>query len=290
MSNAAALPIVLLPVGTDDDALDACLAALDANCPAGTRVWLADNIHAGPRGLELIQRWLGNTRLQAHFSRRQQRIGEAAHLAEMLAACADEDVIVLAPDTVPAPGWLEHLAACLRADASIGSATAWCNAGETAAWPHCGMLNPVPDSLADLARAAAALPHVHPELPNAVAHAVILRGKARAKAGALDGSSFSSWYAALVDYSLRLSGLGWRNALCPNAFVARAAEAGPADGDNDVLAIRWPGWHKRLADFLMHDPLQATRQALSEGVLQAARDASQQELFAHLSPPAQAKS
>jgi hypothetical protein len=33
----AALPIVLLPVGVDDDALDACLASLDAATPAATR-------------------------------------------------------------------------------------------------------------------------------------------------------------------------------------------------------------------------------------------------------------
>ncbi|MFZ2753832.1 MAG: glycosyltransferase, partial [Lysobacteraceae bacterium] len=32
------LPVVLVPVGVDDDALDACLAALDAGTPPGTRV------------------------------------------------------------------------------------------------------------------------------------------------------------------------------------------------------------------------------------------------------------
>ncbi|HET6397247.1 MAG TPA: glycosyltransferase, partial [Pseudoxanthomonas sp.] len=36
------LPIVLLPLGADEDALDACLAALDAATPAGTPIWLAD--------------------------------------------------------------------------------------------------------------------------------------------------------------------------------------------------------------------------------------------------------
>ncbi|MEE7565369.1 glycosyltransferase, partial [Xanthomonas sp. Kuri4-3] len=38
----AALPVVLLPVGVDDEALDACLAALETATPAGTQVWLAD--------------------------------------------------------------------------------------------------------------------------------------------------------------------------------------------------------------------------------------------------------
>ena len=45
-------PIVVLPVGHDDDALDACLAALDAGTPAGARIWLADDARIGPRGAE----------------------------------------------------------------------------------------------------------------------------------------------------------------------------------------------------------------------------------------------
>ena len=89
------------------------------------------------------------------------------------------------------------------------------------------------------------MPPLHPELPAAVAHAVALRGNARRRAGGLDAASYGSWYAALVDLSLRLSGLGWRNALCETAFVARGGEGVPSDGDMDALAARWPGWHAR---------------------------------------------
>ena len=74
------LPIVVLPVGTDDDALDACLAALEAATPAGTRVWLADDAQAGPRGYAIIEHWLGRTALKADYTRRQRSIGEVAHL------------------------------------------------------------------------------------------------------------------------------------------------------------------------------------------------------------------
>ena len=59
----AGLPIVLVPVGVDEDALDACLAALDAGTPAGTRVWLADDAQAGPRGTAIIEGWLRTTAL-----------------------------------------------------------------------------------------------------------------------------------------------------------------------------------------------------------------------------------
>nr|MDQ2703362.1 glycosyltransferase [Pseudomonadota bacterium] len=92
---------------------------------------------------------------------------------------------------------------------------------------------------------------------------VLLRGSARKRTGGLDGASYGSWYAALVDLSLRLAGMGWRNVLCDTAFVARGGEGMPADGDLDVLAARWPAWHPRLAEFLMQDPVAALREELS---------------------------
>lgn len=273
------VPVVLLPVGVDDDALDACLAALDANTPVGTHVWLADDAQAGPRGYAIIERWVARTRMQADYTRRPRAIGQVAHLDEMLAACGDADVIVLSPDAIPMPGWVMQLMACFARDASIATATPWCNAGETASWPRCGEISGIPEEPWRIAQAAAALSPVHPELPAAVDHAVMLRGSARGKAGGLDASSYDSWYAALIDLSLRLSGLGWRNALCETAFVARGGEGGPADGDLDALAGRWPAWHARLANFLMHDPLVAMREALTSALAVVEPLPPQHELF-----------
>lgn len=280
----AELPVILLPVGHDDDALDACLAALDAGTPAGTRIWLADDARIGPRGAQIVQRWLQATPLQADYTCRQRSIGEVAHLDDVLRACGDADVIVLAPDAMPAPGWAAALARCFAGDASIATATPWCNAGEAAAWPRIGEINPVQADAARLARACQALPALYPELPAAIGHAVLLRGNARRKAGGLDVSSYRSWYAALIDLSLRMAGLGWRNALCETAFVARGGEGGPADGDMDALAARWPSWHSRLATFLMQDPLHATRLALQRGFDALEHAPAQQQLFQQDTP------
>ena len=185
----SALPVVLVPVGVDDDALDACLAALDAGTPLGTRVWLADDAQAGPRGIVIVERWLARTGLQADYTRRPRAIGEAAHLDDMLKACGDADVLVLASDAVPFPGWANQLVACAARDPAIATATPWCNAGETASWPRVGEVLPVPDEPLRLARAAASLPPHHPELPAAVNHAVFLRGNARRKANGKYSSS-----------------------------------------------------------------------------------------------------
>ena len=279
-STGAPLPVVLLPLGVDDEALDACLGALDAGTPAGARVWLVDDAQAGPRARDIVARWLERTPLTADYSRRPRAVGEVAHLDQALAACGDADVVVLAPDAVPLPGWLQQLAACLARDAAIATATPWCNAGETVAWPRTGDINPPPADGERLARACASLPPLHPELPVAVSHAVALRGSARLRAGGLDAASYGSWYAALADLSLRLAGLGWRNVLCETAFVARGGEGGPADGDLDVLAARWPAWHARLAGFLMDDPLHGAREALARAHAAGGAESPQRELFA----------
>lgn len=279
MTTGPALPVILLPVGVDDDALDACLGALDAGTPDGTRIWLGDDAQAGPRGTAIIERWLQRTHLQADYTRRQQLIGEVAHLDEMLKACAGVDVVVLAPDAQPLPGWLQQLTACLARDPAIATATSWCNAGEAASWPRLGEISPPPTDFERLALACAAMPPAHPELPALVDHAVALRGSARQRVGGLDASSYASSYAALTDLSLRLSGLGWRNVLCETAFVARGGEGGPREGDMDALNARWPGWHARMANFLMEDPLHELRERLAALLDDIGAPQRQRELF-----------
>ena len=277
------LPIVLVPVCVDDDALDACLAALDAGTPAGTRVWLADDAQAGPRGIAIAERWLKRTALRADYTRRSRSIGEVAHLDEMLKACGDADVVVLAGDAAPLPAWLLQLTACAARDPAIATATPWCNAGETVSWPRIGEVAPCDEDAWRLALAATRLAPLHPELPAAVNHAVFLRGRARARAGGLDAASYASWYAALIDLSLRMAGLGWRNVLCETAFVLRSREGAPLADDVETLNVRWPAWHARLAQFLMDDPLYPLRQTLAQTLAGIAPEQAQQDLFADAS-------
>ena len=61
---------------------------------------------------------------------------------------------------------------------------------------------------------------------------------------------------------------------------ALGGEGGPAEGDMDALAVRWPGWHARLAHFLMDDPLQATRARLGDCLARCDAPHDQRDLFA----------
>ena len=223
---------MLVPVGVDDEALDACLAALDASTrPRRACGW--STMPGRPRGADIVQRWLRRTPLQADYTRRPRMVGEVQHLDEALRACGDVDVAVLASDAIPAPGWLSQLAACFARDASIASATPWCNAGESAGWPRVE-LQPPP---ADAALLAAPRRRCRRRIRNCRprSNTPCCCAAARAKAGGLDAASYASWYAALTDLSLRMSGMGWRNALCETAFVARLREGAPAEGDMDAL-------------------------------------------------------
>ena len=134
--RAANLPVVLVPVGVDEDALDACLAALDAGTPPAP-AWLADDAQAGPRGTAIIEAWLARTPLQAAHTRRASPIGEAAHIDEAprLRRRRRGD-----PGQRRAARARLVAAACgLPArDAAIATATPWSNAGEAASWPRIG--------------------------------------------------------------------------------------------------------------------------------------------------------
>ncbi|MGY4517209.1 glycosyltransferase family 2 protein [Lysobacter sp. HA18] len=278
-AHGDALPIVVVPVGTDDAVLDGCLAALEATTPARTRVWLADDARGGPRVRAVVDAWLATTRMSADYSRRPRSLGEAAHLADVLRTCGDADVVVLADDARPAPGWLTRVTRCLHDAPHASTVTPWSNAGETAAWPRLGDVTPLPDDTSRLADVLAEAALDPAPLPAAVGHAVLIRGSACRKAGGVDATSYASWYAALIDLCLRLQAFGGSDLLCTQAFVGRLDEGHPADGDLDRVAARWPHWNTRLAEFLMGDPLREQRERIAEVIAQRAGADAQADLF-----------
>ena len=179
----------------------------------------------------MVEHWLAHTPLQAEY-RRARPLGEVAHLDEMLRACDGLDVAVLAPDSVPSPGWLQQLQDAFARDAAIATATPGATRDRRVA--TAGRDQSRAAGTRSCWRTCATLPTLHPELPSAVTHAVLVRGNARRRAG-LDIDSYAGWNAALVDLSLRMAGLGWRNVLCETAFVSRAGRRSAA------MAI-WRPW------------------------------------------------
>lgn len=273
-------PIILISVGTDDVALDSCLAALERSTPSQVQVWLADNAQAGPRVYNVIERWLERTRMNAEYTRRERAVTDAAHVGGAVnICCQSSDVIVVSSRARVLPGWYEAIQSCMRGDAAVATVTPWSNAGETASWPRIGEVNPPPADLERMERACASVAPLYSELPAAVDHVVAIRARAWQQVGGLDTTSYTFWYAALIDFSLRCLGLGWRNVLCDNAFALRTGETGMHAQDLDVIAGRWPNWHAHLAGFLMKDVLRVNRERLQDSYNNSALTNNQHELF-----------
>lgn len=279
--TALPLPVVVVPVTPRVAALDACLGSLERTLPASARVLIADPGGGDPQAEALARRWCDRSRVSASFRQLQIPGSFASNLNEAMAECADNDVVVLQPDAVTTPGWLERLAQYSRKDPRIASVSAWSNRGELVAFPQHGDENQVPEFPEAIAEAAAAAPwNECPDLPAASGPAILFRREALAQLRGLDAISFDG-ERVFDDFSRRAAAMGWRNVLCPAAFVVRQPSLPSAPGRDDLgsLLARWPDYQEQVARFLLSDPLRVLRERLLARMDELARGGPQRDLF-----------
>ena len=280
--TALPLPVVVVPVTPRVAALDACLGSLERTLPSSARVLIADQGGGDPLAEALAQRWCDRSRVSAAYRKMPLASSLAANLNAALAECGEDDVIVLQADAVTTPGWLERMAQYSRKDGRIATVSAWSNRGELVAFPRNGDENPAPEFPEAVSEAAAAAPwNECPDLPAASGPAILFRREALAQLGALDAVSFDG-ERVFDDYSRRAASMGWRNVLCPAAFVVRQVSIGTAAGLRDDLGsllARWPDYQEQVARFLLGDPLRPLRDRLAARMDELARGGPQRDLF-----------
>ena len=282
-ASPAPLPLVLVPATQRVAALDACLASLERTLPPGARVRVADHAAGHPQAEALARRWCDRSRLQAEYWRAERPQGLASNIDSALHG-TQGDVVVLMADAIATPGWLERLAQYARKDERIATVSAWSNRSELSAFPRPGEPNPVPAFPESVAEAAAAAPwNECPDLPAASGPCILLRRAALDRLGGLDGDSFAG-ERAFDDYSRRAAAMGWRNVLCPAAYVVRQPApptlVGGAADDLAPLLARWPDYQEQVARFILADPLRPLRERLQARMDELARSGPQADLFA----------
>ncbi|KAA2284977.1 glycosyltransferase family 2 protein [Arenimonas fontis] len=284
------LPTVIVPIRGALAALDACLAALDRSLDAGAVVLLADDASGDPRAAGLLSGWCAGTRLAARHLRGERPRGLPAACNAAFAEAGESDVVLLAPDVLPAGEWLSAFAAAARDAGDVASLSAWSNDGEICGFPQFCEPSPPPADPAELQRAAVAgRTRVPAQLPAAAGPAVLLRREALRRFGDFDAVTFRHLEQALADWCRRADAMGWRHLLCESVFVARrSAESAPVTPDQaeDLarLLARWPDQHERMARFILEDPLRSARRALQESLDELARTGPQGDLFGRSSP------
>lgn len=280
------LPTVIVPVHNALEALDACLASLDRTLPAGSPVLLADDASPDPRIAPMLAGWAGRSALAVRVLRRAANLGFPANCNAAFAETGEADVVLLNSDTVATAGWLARIAECAASDARIATITPWSNNAEICSFPRFCEDNPAPEQPDAIAEAAAGLDRVYPELPTAVGFCMYVRRAALRQLGGFDAATFGRGYGEENDFCLRAAAMGWRNVLCPTAYVVHHGGASFAplelapNGENLArLLARWPDYNERVARFIMADPLRPLRERLAERLEMLARSGPQRDLF-----------
>jgi GT2 family glycosyltransferase len=191
------------------------LILVDDGSEAETAAWLSEFARA--QGAELIRHpaALGYTRAANAGLRRS-----GAPLA-----------VLLNSDTLPAPGWLDRLAACAEADARIGLAGPLSN---TASWQSIPDLfaaggdwaeNPLPPGLAPAEMGYLVAAHagrLYPRVTVLNGFCLLIKRAVLDSIGLFDEQTFPEGYGEENDFGLRARTAGWQLAVADDAYVFHA--------------------------------------------------------------------
>ncbi len=192
-------------------------------------------------------------------------------------ALTQSDVLLLNSDTVVTPGWLAAIAQCAASDHRIATITPFSNNAEIASVPTWLTPNPVPtpEQAAQMARACAEAfaeldANAYPDLPTGVGFCMFVRRAAIHAIGPFDVETFGRGYGEENDWCQRALKAGWRNVLCPSAYVVHTGGQSFSDAKKALVEAnivklnrKHPGYDLAVQQFIVRDPIAPFRAALA---------------------------
>ncbi|CAH2599409.1 Glycosyltransferase [Rhodovastum atsumiense] len=284
---------VVVPVYGNTGLTLACLDAVLATAPTGTRVVVVDDATPEPelaQALDALAR-RRRIRLLRHARNRGFPAAANAGLRAARALPGDPDVVLLNSDTLTPPGWIEALRAAVQAEPDIGTATPLSNDATILSYPLVAGGNPAPDA-AGLRRLAALAARVNAgitvEIPTAVGFCMYIRRECLDATGLFREDLFAQGYGEENDFCLRARHLGWRHVAVPGTFVAHlgGASFGAARSplivrNNAILERLHPGYRALVAAHQRADPLLPARRRLDAAGFAASRHGAAAILITH---------
>ncbi|WP_298856365.1 glycosyltransferase family 2 protein [uncultured Aquimonas sp.] len=258
---------VIVPVYRALPALQRLVEGLRRTLGAGERVLFCDDASPEPEVSAYLQGLPGTMHFEARVLRRERNLGFVGNVNAAFAETGADDVVLLNSDTLPGVGWLDRLRTCFAADARIATATPWSNNAEICSLPHLCRPGPLPDDPDRWARACLdACRDAYLDLPTGVGFCMAIRRACLDRIGVFDAETFGRGYGEENDFCLRAEGHGWRNVLCADAFVGHEGGASfsleglaPGGGNLTRLLNRYPDYNRRVAEFIMADPIKPLR-------------------------------
>jgi len=180
----------------------------------------------------------------------------------------DRHVVLLNSDTISTPSFASIMCTAFSNGSRVASVTPMTNAGTIANIPSMSSdllieSNTFSSAAAKVLSGAKSFHKIEswPEIPTAVGFAMAINGRLRSQIGLFD-PIFSPGYGEENDWSFKARKLGFKNILCPVAYVhhAHGASFGSQkkiliENHLAILAQRYPKYHSDIQRFLKKDPL-----------------------------------
>ena len=279
-------PDVVVPVYRGLAVTLACLRAVLATLPAGSRLHVVNDASPDPALTDAVAALAADPRV--HVIRLAQNHGFPGAANAGLRAAAGRDVALLNSDALVPPGWLPALQAAAHSAPDIASACPLSNEATILSYPIAAGGNPPaePGALAALARRANGAATV--DIPVGVGFCMLMRRDCIEQVGLFREDVFAQGYGEENDWCLRARQRGWRHVAAPGCYVAHegAASFGAArrhllERNGALLERLHPGYHREIEAWVAQDPLGPARRRIDALRWQAGRQASAVALVTH---------
>jgi GT2 family glycosyltransferase len=278
--------LVAIPVWNGREALARCLERLcAAPVRARWRTLLIDDASTDPAIADLCRAFTSSTahRVEVQYRRNAANRGFTSNVNQAIAALGPaEHLMLLNSDALVTRGWLDELLATASehsATGPIGTVTPFSNNATICSWPDFTREWPLPSS-AEAERIAHALTteRAHAiDLPTGVGFCMLITRACLDAVGEFDEVAFPRGYGEENDFCRRAAALGFRNVLCPNAYVAHEGGVSFSSERNKLMQAgaralleKHPDYNAVVQAWIALDPAAPRRRWLSQRM---ARDA-----------------
>jgi GT2 family glycosyltransferase len=272
--------LVVIPVWNGRASLERCLERLRAApVRASSRTLIIDDASTDPAIADLCRAFAssGAHSLDVQYRRNTANRGFTANVNQAIAALRpDEHLVLLNSDALVTEGWLDELLATATersATGPIGTVTPFSNNATICTWPDFTREWPVP-STAEAERIAHVLATERADaidLPTGVGFCMLITRACLDAVGDFDETAFPRGYGEENDFCRRAAALGFRNVLCPNAYVAHEGGVSFSSERDELMHLgaralleRHPDYNEIVQAWIAHDPAEPRRRWLSE--------------------------
>ena len=265
--------LVCVPVYNGFASVQRCLEAL-ASVPVSTsfRTLIINDASSDERVAPWLNAFaLAHPRTQVRHN--GSNLGFTGNVNQAFAAAgADEPLCLLNSDTLVTSNWLDEMMNCLAVDASVGTVTPFSNNATICTFPDFSRAWPVPETVERerIARALREHPAVAIDLPTGVGFCMLIAAACRTQVGLFDIKNFPRGYGEENDFCMRAAAAGFRNVLCPTAYVAHEGGVSFSESTQALMKIggerllaKHPSYDMEVSAWIARDPVRARRDAVA---------------------------